>query len=330
MRVLRRSMLPSFESSVTSLLESESPSIRFLTHEYILDNKLKPEERIKLQNQIKNSILVKTLLSGRNEDGTIPYHPYNKWLGAHWILAQLAEIGYPEGDRNLILLREQVYEWLFSEKHQKSIQTINGKTRRCASQEGNTVYYLLKLGLADEKIDELVAKLLHWQWDDGGWNCDKKKEAHMSSFWESWIPLRALNLYSSLKKDKKSKAAVEKGIELFLSRKLFKRKSTGQIMHPYFTQLFYPHYWRYNFVSGLILVAECGFSDDPRVEDALKLIQSKIFPNGVFSAERKFYMTTPSAKSGKSLVDWGGVSKKQTNEWVTIECLYALKLYSLL
>ena len=109
----------------------------------------------------------------RNSDGQIPYHPYDKWFGAHWVLSILADLGYPEGDESLKPLLEQCYDWLLSKEHQKYILTINGRVRRCASQEGNCVYYSLALGLADERTEELAARLIKWQWEDGGWNCDK-------------------------------------------------------------------------------------------------------------------------------------------------------------
>ena len=59
------------------------------------------------------------------DDGKLTTHPYSKWHGAHWVLSLLADLGYPEGDNFLIPLREQVYNWLFSEKHEKSIGQEN-------------------------------------------------------------------------------------------------------------------------------------------------------------------------------------------------------------
>ena len=73
---------------------------------------------------------------------------------------------------------------------------INGRVRRCASQEGNCIFYSLALGLADERTEELVARLIKWQWEDGGWNCDKRPEAAISSFNETLIPLRGLAWYA--------------------------------------------------------------------------------------------------------------------------------------
>ena len=101
----------------------------------------------------------------------------------------------------------------------KNIKTINGKVRRCASQEGNAIYYSHKLGLTDERTEQLVDRLLEFQWPDGGWNCDKNPEALNSSYHESLIPLRGLNQYQKRKPGNVVKKTIEKATELFLKRK---------------------------------------------------------------------------------------------------------------
>jgi hypothetical protein len=59
----------------------------------------------------------------------------------------------------------------------KAVPYINGRWRRCACQKGGAVYSLLKLGLEDSRVEQLVQLLLKWQWPDGGWNCDKHTES---------------------------------------------------------------------------------------------------------------------------------------------------------
>ena len=176
-------------SIIDNLLNSDEPSVRFKVLVNVLGRELESVEIKNLQEEIKSSPRVRLLLLERDQDGKIPFHPYAKWYGAHWVLASLADIGYPPGDESLIPLREQVYKWLLSSHHEKNIKTIEGRVRRCASQEGNALYYLLSLGLADSRTDELAKRLMKWQWSDGGWNCDKNPKAVNSSFMESLIPL---------------------------------------------------------------------------------------------------------------------------------------------
>ncbi|NIN00545.1 MAG: hypothetical protein GTO24_21415 [candidate division Zixibacteria bacterium] len=313
------------DNIIDRLLLSDEPSVRFKVLVNVLGKEPESPEIRKAQKEVGEWARVRMLLSERSRDGRIPFHAYRKWHGAHWVLAVLADIGYPPGDKSLIPLREQVYEWLLSEKHEKSIKTINGRTRRCASQEGNAVSYLLTLGLADDRTEELVRRLIKWQWADGGWNCDKNPEATKSSFWESHIPLRALALHARLTGSFQSKQAAESASEVFLKRRLYKRLKDGKPMNDDFVKLHYPCYWRYDILGGLKVMAEAGFVKDERCKDALDLLESKGLSNGGYPTEGKYYRVSKSARTGRSLVDWGGVSKKRMNEFVTADALYVLK-----
>jgi hypothetical protein len=310
---------------IDKLLNSDEPSVRFKVLVNVLGKKLESAEIKKLQEEINSSPRVKLLLSEREKDGKIPFHPYRKWYGAHWVLATLADIGYPSDDKSLIPLREQVLAWLFSEEHRKHIKTIDGRTRRCASQEGNALFSLLTLGLTDTRTEELAERLVKWQWPDGGWNCDRDPKAVNSSFWESLIPLRALALHARLTGKKESKESAKRAAEVFLKRRLYKRQKDGRIMVGDFVELHYPCYWRYDILFGLKVMAEAGFIGDERCCDALELLESKRLPDGGFPAEKKYYRVTKKMAAGRSLVDWGGTSKKHMNEFVTADVLYVLK-----
>jgi hypothetical protein len=310
---------------IDKLLSSEEPSVRFKVLVNVLGRKLESAEIKKLQEEIRKSTRVKLLLSERRKDGKIPVHPYAKWYGAHWVLATLADIGYPSDDKSLIPLREQVLAWLFSEKHKKHIKTIDGRTRRCASQEGNALFSLLTLGLTDARTEELAERLIKWQWHDGGWNCDRDPKAVNSSFWESLIPLRALALHARLTGKKESREAAKRAAEVFLKRRLYKRQRDGKIIVGDFVELHYPCYWRYDILFGLKVMADAGFIGDKRCYDALELLESKRLPDGGFPSEGKYYRVTDKKTAGRSLVDWGGTSKKRMNEFVTADALYVLK-----
>lgn len=276
------------------------------------------------------SDMASMLLSERTKEGIIPYNPYQKWYGTHWVLAQLADIGYPPGDQNLIPLREQVYYWLFSDRHQSSIRAINGLIRRCASQEGNVVYSLTMLGLTDKRTETLVDNLISYQWPDGGWNCDKNPSASNSSFMESLIPFRALTIYGKTNNHSGALQAAKKASEIFLKRYMFLGVRSGEVIHDDFVHLHYPCYWHYDILFGLKVMKEAGFIGDKRCKKAIEILKLKQLPDGSFPAERKFYKVISSEekvrKSGSSLVDWGGTSKKVGNKWVTRDANFVLGL----
>lgn len=313
-------------SIINQLLKSDEPSIRFKTRVNILGEDIDSEKIGELRQEIKSSQRVKQLLSERDKGGEIIFHAYKKWTGAHWVLADLADIEYPPGDETLIPLREQIYDWLLSKHHEKRIKTIDGRVRRCASQEGNAIFSTLSLGLADERTEELTRRLHQWQWPDGGWNCDKNPKAIHSSFMESLIPLRALILHAKVMNDVRSRDVARSAAEIFLKRKLYKRQRDGSTIKIDFIKLHYPCYWHYDILFGLKVMAEGGFIDDDRCNDALDLLESKQLPNGGFPAESKYYqVTTNTKRSGRSLVNWGKTGKTRMNEFVTVDALYVLK-----
>jgi len=312
---------------VNRLLKSEEPAVRYKVRVGVLGED--PESRgiKRLRKEIQGSPRAQALLSERLADGTLPHGAYSKWRGAHWVLTLLADLGYPTGDKSLLAMVDQGRSWALS----LNAQDIEGRPRRCASQEGNALLYLIRLGVVDGRCDALAGKLLAYQWPDGGWNCDKRPEACHASFHESLIPTRALNVYAQLTGSRKAKAAVRRAAEMFLDRRLFCRKTTGEVIHPRFAATHYPYFWQYTFLHGLKAMAEAGRIHDPRCAEALDLLESKRLPDGGFPAERKYYcvLRVPEnrRRSGQTLVDWGPTCTTRggrSNEFVTAEALSIL------
>jgi hypothetical protein len=323
------------------LISDSDPCLRYKARLRLLGEDPRSASMCELAERVKDSPRLRTLLQQRGSDGRIPGEVYAKFTGAHWVLSLLAEFDYPPGDASLIPLRDQVYEnWLSpayltdrvvakeasSYKSRPGVPWIQGRARRCASQQGNALWSTLKLGLADDRADELARKLIHWQWPDGGWNCDRRAEAANSSFHESLIPLRALALHGRIRGEQASSEAALRAAEIFLKRHLFKRQRDGEIIREDFVQLHYPCYWHYDFLFGLKVMAEAGLVGDPRCAEALDLLESKRLPEGGYPAERKYYRVVPEPEHGGSLVDWGGTSKKRMNPWVTLDVLVVLQL----
>src|SRR5262245_61180574 len=193
-------------SVVETLLQSDEPAIRFKVRTGYLGEDRDSKSIERLRGEVKDSPLVAALLRGRAKDGRIRGPVYAKWQGAHWIMATLADIGYPTGDRSLLPIRDQLQDqWLGEQFYrefavdskakaysQTGVPVMEGRHRRCASQQSNALWSILKLGIADQRTHDFVERLLHWQWPDGGWNCDKNPAACHSSFMESVLPMRAL------------------------------------------------------------------------------------------------------------------------------------------
>jgi hypothetical protein len=298
-----------------------------------------------LREEIRKSPRARVLIAGRDRKLIREEQVYAKWRGAHWTLAMLAEIGYPAGDESLLPMREQVLDrWLDASfymefeskravpKHRQAegVPIIQGRYRRCGSQQGNALYSITRLGLADKRSDALAERLMHWQWPDGGWNCDRNPSAHVSSFNETLLPMQGLAAHAERAKDKAARAAAVKASEVFLCRQLFKSRTDGKLISPHFVRPKYPRYWHYDMLGGLVAMAEMGLIKDPRCGDALDLLEKQELQKGGWAAQGRFYKVSPSMDMSKkfgsiSMVNWGGAGNARMNEWVTCDALYVLR-----
>ncbi|MBI2567308.1 MAG: hypothetical protein HYV63_09785 [Candidatus Schekmanbacteria bacterium] len=326
---------------ISQLLSSEDPAIRWRILVRVLGEEQRAPKVRAVEDEIRRSARVRALLSRRDATGRIVSQrtPYDKWQGAHWILAALADLGYPEGDDALAPVADQVQEfWLqrafFDEfpaltqkdaYQRRGVPVIQGRHRRCASQQGNALRALTHLGLAANATARLAERLRHWQWPDGGWNCDKNPDADSSSFMETLLPMRGLAIHAAASGDALAWEAARRAAEVFLSRGLFRRRRDHAVMDRSFLVLHCPLYWHYDILGGLIGMAELGLAADPRCSEALDVLESRALALGGWAAGARYYRVASAQGANADYVDWGGVSKRRRNDWVTADALHALR-----
>jgi hypothetical protein len=197
----------------------------------------------------------------------------------------LCDLGYPSGDESLWPLVNQACNWSLA----CAPRVIDGRVRRCVSQQGYTLLYLIRLGLVDERCKELASRLIAWQWPDGGWNCDKRPGAKCSSVHETLLPFRALDAYARLTGNSAAASAADRAAEFFLERRLMWRKTTGEPIRPRFLLLSYPYYYHYGLLAVLRAMLDAGRLCDPRCRDARDVLELKRAPDGMFPLECKHY-----------------------------------------
>jgi hypothetical protein len=314
---------------VRDLGRDPDPSVRYKARTLLLGEPETSSEMIALRASIARSERARRLLSARKADGTMPAHTYQKWQGPHWTLFSLAQIDYPPGDGSLLPMREQVYGWLLEPAHLKFRRSLlipgqEERFRRCASQEGNAIWYSIRLGIDDARTRELVRRLVAWQWPDGGWNCDKRPEARTSSVIESLIPLRALALAGARYHDEAAARAAARTAEWFLKRSLFRRLHDGRPIREEFSLIQYPIQF-YDVLFALMVMAEAGRIGDPRCREALELLRSKQLPDGGFPLEKPNAAMSATVRTRGTYADWGPSGKRRANPLVTVAALWALK-----
>jgi hypothetical protein len=325
---------------IRALLRSDEPSVRWKIRVGVLNERRESPRVERLEEEIRRSPRVRKLLSHQHA----PYRAgtarnvYYKWQGVHWVLASLADLGYPRGDPALESLVERALGFWLRPRFFRSVSAntleaadrvdgvpiVQGRARRCASQQGNALRYATALGFCDERAKQLVERLVAWQWPDGGWNCDRHPEADTSSFMESLLPMRGLAAYGTETGDRRALGAARRASEVFLERRLFRRRSDGEVMVRGFTQLHYPLYWHYDLLGGLKGIAEVGRIADARCSDALDWLESRELPNGGWPADARYYRVSRTFQSSSEYVDWGVTGRRARNEWVSADALYVL------
>ena len=138
----------------------------------------------------------------------------------------------------------------------------------------------------DQDVNDIVARLVTEQLEDGGWNCEAENGSVRSSFHSTIRVLEGLLAHERQTGGwAKSVAARRRGEEYLLERRLFRRKSTGEVVDPAFLMFSFPTRWHYDVLRGLEYFRAVGNAPDPRMDEAIALVRSKMQPDGTWLLE---------------------------------------------
>jgi len=307
-------------AAVEWLLEFDEPAVRHLVLTEVLNMPAASPEVVEARDNVLDGPRVERLLDGQHADGGFGASAYAKWHGTHWRLIALTELGVPADDR-VRAAYEHELKWLRSPGRLGRAGPLDGRYRRCGSQEGAALAIGVHLGMAaDERVAAIAGDLVEWQWPDGGWNCDIRPEASHSSFHESLKPLWALDAYARATADREAADAADRAAEFFLVHRLFRSERTGEA-YPKLLKVHFPTYWHYDFLDGLLVMTRAGRVRDPRAEDALDRLESQRLADGRWRTGGRWWRP-PGSKSASEVVDWGS---KGTNPFVTLNALRVLR-----
>jgi hypothetical protein len=312
------------------LLASDEPVIRYRTRTWLLDQ---PEADLSVRSERERLTAGVGIAALLDFASVATADPYRKWAGLHWRLISLADFGFP-ADRPDIRARldegiDRELAWIAKPRELEGQPRVNGLYRTHASIHGNAVYVASRLGRADdERVRQLVGKLLEWQWPDGGWNCDKRASGYRSSFHESWATALGLAAYhhalggaaDGLAGD--ALTAAERTAELLLEHRLYRTLDGTRQLHSSMAALHWPAYWHYDFLGGLRVLRATGALRDQRASSAVDHLESKRRPDGSFDAARSWWLAPTRPTAPVDVFDWG---KGGSSETLTIHALSILK-----
>ena len=127
-----------------------------------------------------------------------------------------------------------------------------------------------------EDVSALVERLLGEQMADGGWNCEQENGSVRGSFSTSINVLEGLlEVEAAGHGSAAVSAAVARGREFLLARRMLYRLSTGEVADTKFRAFLFPPGWHYDVLRGLDYFRAAGVAPDPRMGDAIELVRSK-------------------------------------------------------
>jgi hypothetical protein len=204
---------------------------------------------------------------------------YDVWTATHFSLQTLRDFGVdprsPEARRAVALVRDNV-RW-----EANAALYFEGETDPCINGIALAVgaYF-------GERVDGIVDRLLDDRLADGGWNCWAEYGARVSSFHSTICVLEGLLEWERAGGSSEAAVAARRsGEEYLLERRLFRRRSTGEVVDPRFTMFSFPTRWYYDVLRALDYFRSTGSPPDDRGAEAIELVARKRDENGLWPLE---------------------------------------------
>ena len=261
------------------------------------------------------------LLALQTPDGLWGGRPWSQdWTDTFHVLELLRRFGLdPDSEqarRALGLVREQV-TWRDPtfETPWADHRFFEGEVEPCIN--GNVVSTGAYFGV---DMTPLVDRLLGEQLPDGGWSCEVENGATVSSFGTT------INVLEGLLEHERAiggsalvAEARRRGEEYLLERRLFRRKSTGEVIDPSWLQFSFPTWYFYDVLRGLDYLRDAGAVPDERVAEAIGIVEGNREPDGrwplqnVHEGESNFEMDDGEGQPSRwntlralRVLDWSG------------------------
>ena len=326
------------------LLDSD-PSVRWQAQQYLANA---PADVVAAERaRVVTDGWGARLLALRGEDG--------QWAGGAYFSAQAGKSGVgpsggadatdsPEDSGGLEGAGERVQPWTAttysllllrdfgvdpgSKQMRRTVALVRDN---CRWEEGRQPYFTgevepcingMAVGLGayfGQDVDGVVARLVNDQLDDGGWNCWAEYGAVVSSAATTINVLEGLLAHEqSTGGSAESIEARRRGEQYLLERRLFRRKSTGEVIDPAWLQFSFPTRWHYDVLRALEYFRSAGGPPDPRLAEAIELLRSKRQPDGAWLLKN-----THPGQVHFELEDGDG----RPSRWNTLRALRVLRWY---
>ncbi len=168
--------------------------------------------------------------------------------------------------------------------------------------------------------ETLARRLLSEQLDDGGWNCNAPRKSQVASFHTTICVLEGLLEYGRAAGSAPDIvpqviAARRRAEEYLLERRLFRRRSTSEVVNPEFLELAFPPRYHYDILRGLDYFRAAGAAPDPRMGEAVEVLESRQQADGRWLLDRAY---------DEALALPAGETVGEPSRWNTLRALRVL------
>jgi len=315
---------PKPTSSVIQWLLDSDPSIRWQAMRDLTDA---PDEEVAAERaRVATEGAGARLLARQAPDG--------RWGGAAWnrgwdstmhVLSLLREMGLdPESSkarRAVSLVRDRVTWQGCGPQEADDNPFFAGEVEPCINGQvaASGAYF-------GQDVQSIIDRLLGEQLADGGWNCEAPNGSMRSSFNTTICVIEALLEHERAGGGSPALTAARlRGQEYLLERRLFRRRSTGEMIErdrkgdAVWTRFAFPTWWHYDVLRGLEYLRRAGVAPDERVVEAIELVASKRGGDGRWPLATQY--------PGKMPVETDE-GEGQPSRWNTLRALRVLDWYS--
>ncbi len=316
--------------SVIQWLLDSDPSIRWQVMRDLTDA---PDEEVAIERaRVATEGAGARLLALQGADGSWAGAAWNRgWNSTMHVLSMLRELGLDpasvEARRAVALVRDSVtwrgWDWdgTWRGRDFEGNPFFAGEVEPCINGQvmASGAYF-------GQDCQRILNRLLSEQLPDGGWNCEAPDNSTRASFNTTICVLEALLEYELAGGSNADVTEARlRGQEYLLERRLFHRRSTGEVIErdrksdAVLTRFAFPTWWHYDVLRGLEYLRRAGVAPDARVAEAIELVASKRDGDGRWLLETRH--------PGEMAVEMDEGEGKPSR-WNTLRALRVLDWYS--
>jgi hypothetical protein len=178
-----------------------------------------------------------------------------------------------------------------------------------------------------QDVTGIVERLLGEQMADGGWNCEQENGSTRGSFHTT------INVLEGLLEHQRATggsaevtAALARGQEYLLERRMLRRLSSGELINTAFTAFSFPTGYHYDALRGLEHLRAAGVTPDARMAEAIDLVRSKRDAEGRLALENPH--KTEFVRARLRDLDFGmDEGEGRPSHWNTLRAMRVLDWY---